>query len=317
MTRKVIIDCDPGIDDAVALSMALFDPRLDVVAVTAAAGNVSAEQASRNVQAIIEQLDPLRYPRVGTASVPEHCAGTNTLHMHGEDGLGNAGFVVSRLHHRHPSEKVICDAIRAEPHRVTIICLGPLTNVARAFQRDPDLPTLVDRIVMTGGAVNGVGDVTAAAEYNMHFDASSARLVFQSPVTKVLVPLDVTRLIKFTLDFVDRVPAESTRVGVFLRRILPFIYRAYHQRMGQESVYLHDVIALTSILDPDLYQFAEMAGDVETRGDLTMGTTVFDRRHNPRWRPNMDVAIQLDVEKVVDCIVNSLALAGAATAISG
>ncbi len=315
MTRKVIIDCDPGIDDAVALSMALFDPRLEVVAVTATAGNVSAEQGSRNVQAIIEQLDPLRFPRLGSASVPEHCAGTNTQHINGEDGLGNAGFVVSRLHHQHPSEKVICDAIRAEPHRVTIICLGPLTNVARAFQRDPDLPTMVDRIVMTGGSVNGIGNVTAAAEYNMHYDSLSARLVFQSPVTKVLIPLDVTRLIKFTLDLIDRLPAESTRVGAILRRILPFIYRAYHQRMGQESIYLHDVVALVSVLEPDLFQYAEMAGDVETRGDLTMGTTVFDRRPNPRWRPNMDVASQLDAEKVVNCIVNSLALAGAATAI--
>ena len=128
MTRKVILDCDPGIDDAVALAMALFDPRLEVVAVTATAGNVSADQASRNVQAIIEQLDPFRFPRVGCATAPEDCAGTNALHMHGEDGLGNTGFAVSRLHHRHPSEKVICDAVRAEPNRVTLVCLGPLTQ---------------------------------------------------------------------------------------------------------------------------------------------------------------------------------------------
>ena len=105
MTRKVIIDCDPGIDDAVALSMALFDPRLDVVAVTATAGNVSAEQASRNVQAIIERLDPFRFPRLGSASPPKVVRAPQSLHMHGEDGLGNAGFVVSRLHHRHPSRR--------------------------------------------------------------------------------------------------------------------------------------------------------------------------------------------------------------------
>lgn len=313
MTRKVILDCDPGIDDGVALAMALFDPRLEVVAVTATAGNVPADQASRNVQAIIEQLDPLRFPRVGAATAPEDCAGANALHMHGEDGLGNTGFAISRLHHLHPSEKVICDAVRADPNRVTLVCLGPLTNVARAFQRDPDLPSMIDRIVMAGGAIKGVGNVTAAAEFNMHFDSTSARVVFQSPITKTLVPLDVTRKLKFTLDFMDQIPAESTRVGAFLRSIFPFLYRAFHQRLGQESVFLHDVVALASVLDPELFEFVEMAGDVETRGDLTLGATVFDRRPNPRWRPNMDVAVNMDSDKVFELVLKSLALAGSAT----
>ena len=167
MARKVIIDCDPGIDDAVAISMALFDPRIDVVAVTATAGNVPAEQASRNVQAIIERLDPPRFPRWVLRRSRRACAGIDNRFMHGDDGLGNQGLVVSRLHHQHPSEKVICDAVRAEPHNVTLICLGPLTNVARAFQRDPELPVLVDRLVISGGCVDGIGNVTAAAEYNM------------------------------------------------------------------------------------------------------------------------------------------------------
>lgn len=129
MTRKVIIDCDPGIDDAVALSMALFDPRLDVVAVTAVAGNVAADQASRNVQAIIEQLDPPRYPRLGAATAADVSPATDARYVHGDDGLGNAGFAVSRLQHQHPSEKVICDALRSDPNQVSLICLGPLTNV--------------------------------------------------------------------------------------------------------------------------------------------------------------------------------------------
>ncbi len=313
MTRKVILDCDPGIDDAIALAMALFDPRLEVVAVTATAGNVSAEQASRNVQAIIERLDPPRFPRVGTGTAPEQCAGTDSLQLHGEDGLGNIGIAVSRLHHRHPSEKVICDAVRANPNRITLVCLGPLTNVARAFQRDPDLPSLVDRIIMTGGSIGGIGNVTPAAEFNMHFDSNSARVVFQSPVTKTLVPLDVTRSLKFTLDVLDHLPAESTRVGAFLRRIFPFLFRAYHQKLGQESVFLHDVVALASVLDPDLFEFAEMAGDVETRGDLTLGATIFDRRPNPHWRPNMDVAVKMDRDKVFALVLKAIARAGETT----
>ncbi|NLX54630.1 MAG: nucleoside hydrolase [Planctomycetaceae bacterium] len=314
MARKVIIDCDPGIDDAVAISMALFDPRIELVAVTATAGNVPAEQASRNVQAVIERLDPPRFPRLGAATFVEGCAGTDNRLMHGDDGLGNQGHVISRLHHQHPSEKVICDVVRADPHRVTLICLGPLTNIARAFQRDPELPVLVDRLVISGGCVDGVGNVTAVAEFNMFFDASSARTVFRSPVTKTLVPLDVTRTVRLTLDFLDRLPPETTRVGGFLRSILPFTYRAYRQRLGQESILLHDVVTLVSVLEPALFEYTEMSGDVETRGELTLGLTVFDRRHSPQWRANMDVARWADPEKVIDCMVNSLSLAGSATA---
>jgi len=314
MARKVIIDCDPGIDDAVVISMALFDPRVDVVAVTATAGNVTAEQASRNVQAIIEQLDPPRLPRLGAASVTDTAVAIDNRLMHGDDGLGNQGFVVSRLHHQHPSEKVICDTVRADPHNVTLICLGPLTNVARAFQRDPELPGLVDRLVVSGGCVDGIGNITAAAEYNMFFDASSARTVFRSPVTKTLVPLDIARTVRLTLDFLNKVPPDTTRVGSLLRKILPFSYRAFHQRLGQESILLQDVVTLTFVLDPTLFESAEMSGDVETRGELTLGTTVFDRRYSPQWRPNMDVVRRADPEKVISSIVDTLARASDATA---
>lgn len=312
MTRKVIIDCDPGIDDAVALSMALFDPRLDVVAVTAVAGNVAADQASRNVQAIIEQLDPPRYPRLGVATAPDVSAATDARYMHGDDGLGNAGFVVSRLQHQHPSEKVICDALRSDPNQVSLICLGPLTNVARAFQRDPEVSTVVDRIIMMGGCVDGIGNVTPSAEFNIYHDPASARIVFNSPVTKTLIPLDVTRQVRMTLSFLDALPAETNRVGGFLRKIFPFIFRAYHQRLGQESIHLHDTVAVVAAIEPGLFKFAEMAGDVETRGELTMGTTVFDRRLNPVWRPNMDVAVGIDRTRVYDHIVRALAFSGRA-----
>src|SRR5687767_7755754 len=128
MPRKVIIDCDPGIDDAVALTLALFDPRLEVVAVTAVAGNVPAERATLNVQAIIERLDPPRYPRLGAATAAEDVPYIDCRHLHGADGLGGSNFAVSQLARQHPAEKLISDEIRAAPGEVTILCLGPLTN---------------------------------------------------------------------------------------------------------------------------------------------------------------------------------------------
>ena len=145
--RKVILDVDPGVDDAVALCLALFDPRLEVVAITATGGNVSPEQATRNVEAIVEQLDPPRWPRIGAAS-NDISLPVDARHIHGSDGLGDAAFNVAELHHRHPADHVICNAVRAAPSDVTIVALGPLTNIAAALQRDPDLATIVGHLII-------------------------------------------------------------------------------------------------------------------------------------------------------------------------
>src|SRR5262245_52350798 len=139
MARKVILDVDPGIDDAVALCLALFDPRLEVVAVTAVGGNVAPDQANRNVQTVIEQLDPPRWPRIGAASWPEEDYPADNRHIFGSDGLGEAEFQVAELHHLHTAEKVLSDEIRNAPNDITVIALGPLTNLAHSFRRDPAL----------------------------------------------------------------------------------------------------------------------------------------------------------------------------------
>jgi len=306
-TRKVIIDCDPGIDGAVALCLALFEPRLEVVAVTATEGCVTAVQSSRNVQAIIDQLDPPRLPRLGVATETEETPAIDTQNMHGKDGLGDSGFEVSQLHHQHLSEKIICDEIRAAPGKVTIVALGPLTNIARAFQRDPGLPMFVDHIVMKGGSVAGIGNVTPAAEYNMFFDPMSARAVFRSQTTKTLIPLDVTRQVKLSMSLLDELPnSETCRVSKLLHHILRFSFRAYHQIRGQESIHLHDAVAMLAAVQSELFETEEMIGDVETFGEITTGATIFDRRPNAEGQPNMEVAVDVHAAAVHDCIVRGL-----------
>ena len=313
MARKVIIDCDPGIDDAVALCMALFDPRLEVVGVTAVQGNVGAEQASRNLQAIIDHLDPPRFPRLGTASPLEDAPLTAGLRLHGPDGLGTASFKVAPLHHQRPSDKILCDEVRAAPESISIVCLGPLTNVARALKRDPEFATLVGRIIITGGSVRTGGNVSPAAELNMHYDPTSARAVFRSLTTKTLIPLDVTQRVAFTLDVLEELPPDTTRAGSLLRNILPFSFRAHHQELGRESIYLHGAVALLALVQPELFEPVEMAGDVETRGELTMGATIFDRRGKPSWPANMEVAMEIDSAAAKDCVVRALVEAGKCT----
>ncbi len=312
MARKVILDVDPGIDDAVAMCAALFDPSLEVVAITAVGGSVPPDQATRNVQAIIEQLDPPRLPRIGVADWPENDLPTDNRMLYGPDGLGNANFDVAELHHQHPSEKVISDEVRAAPDEVSIVALGPLTNIAKAFRRDPALATMVGQLIVLGGAVTAPGNASPVAEFNMFCDPSAAREVFRAATTKTLIPLDVTTQVVLSYDLLDQIPDESTNAGRFLHRVLPFVFRSYRERMGVEGIFLHEAVALAALSHPELFTTQEMGGDVECSGELTSGVTVFDRRLNPWWRPNMDVAITVDAAAVKDYIIRSLQAAGRA-----
>jgi inosine-uridine nucleoside N-ribohydrolase len=305
MARKVILDVDAGIDDAVALCIALAAPSLDVVAVTATGGIVPPDQATLNVQAIVEQLDPPRWPRLGTAS-SEQMLRTDARHIFGANGLCGAHFAVARRHHQHSSVKVICDEVRSSPGEVTIVSTGPLTNIAAALQQQPDLASLVGHLIMIGGTIAGPGNVTAAAEFNIYCDAEAAQIVFRSPITKTLVPIDVTTRLTMNLDLLEKIPNGATRCGELLHQLLPGAFRAYRQQLGMEGIHLHDAVAVIAAMRPELFTMQRMHGDVETEGTITYGATVFDRRLQPDSQPNMDVAVEMDVAAVTECIVSEL-----------
>lgn len=310
--RKIAIDIDPCIDGAVALALALFDPSLEVLAVTAVAGNVSAEQATRNVQALIEQLDPPRWPRVGAAVEPDQAPAETMSFLTGADGLGNADFQVAELHQRHPSEKVLTETIRADAEQLTLLTLGPLTNVARCLRRDPALVGQIGQLVISGGTYAMPGDVAPAAEFNMYFDPQSARDVLKCRATKTVVPLDVLSKPVFDFGHLERMPDVETRVGRLLRKILPYSFRAYRQQLGLEGVRLHDAVALLAVTHPELFTTQRATVDVETAGELTAGMTVFDRRSLMQSTSNIDVAIDVNVSGVVDALLTGLERAAAA-----
>ncbi|HEY1065094.1 MAG TPA: nucleoside hydrolase [Pirellulales bacterium] len=314
MARKIIIDTDAGIDDAIALTMALFDERLDVLAVTAVGGNVGAEQATQNVQAIINLLDPPKLPRIGKAVEPESGPTIRAHHVWGKDGLGDSDFPVVELHNLHTSDKILYEEVKAHPHEVTILTIGPLTNIATVIQRDPDWLSLVGELVIMGGAVESPGNITPTAEFNIYSDPDSARLVFKSPVPKTLVPLDVTHKLVVPFDFLQSLPDESSRAGMLLHQLIPFAFRTHRQVFGIEGMYAHDAIALTAALSSELFEMKEMSGDVETLGELTLGATIFDRRSRASSRPNMTVARNLKTEQVYDEIQRSLQRAAARSA---
>src|SRR4051812_8270447 len=168
MAEKVVLIADPGIDGAFAVALALFDPSVEVLGLGATAGNVSAEQATRNIHILIDQLDPPRWPRLGEA--PPIAYDIDGRSLHGPGGLGNTDFPSAERHNLCSSEKLVGDIVRQNPHEVTVVCLGPLTVVARAIDLYPDLPGLVKRLVVLGGTHHEPGNAGPVSEFHFSCD---------------------------------------------------------------------------------------------------------------------------------------------------
>ncbi len=310
MPQKVLIDCDPGIDDAVALTLALFDPRLDVVAITATAGTVDAQRSTRNVQALLEQLDPPRHPRIGGAMDPEGAPVLDGREIHGEDGLANTHWEAIGRQHLMSSEKLISDQIRANPGELTIISMGPLTGIARAFLRDPGLIPLVHRLIMVGGTTSAQGDCTPCAEFNMHFDPTAAEIALQSLTTKTLIPLEVSTKLSFGLELIDSLPPKYSRAGNILHALIPHYFRTHRKLLGSETIAFQALMGVMMVTERSLFETVEIAMRVEESGDLTRGMTVCDQRLQRKWRKNVEVASQLDIDAARDAFYNLLRYAG-------
>lgn len=312
MSRKLIIDVDPGIGDAIAAVVAMLDPELDVLALTATPGCVSGEQATTNLQAIVEQLDASKWPRVGAASpssvleVDDVPALRNLRALNGPTGLGDWQFQVAELHHRKESSKLLIDLVRTYPYQVTLLTLGPLFNVSAACERDPEFLGLLEGLYCLGGAVSDGGDVTAAAEFNVFLNPEAARNVLRGPERKMLIPLDVTNKVTLTFEHFNRLQESSSRGARFLQRLLPYAFRAHHQYLGMEGILLREVVALAAVAQPQLFKSRRMSLDIETSGDLTRGMTVFDRRPFLAGDPNIEVATDVEAQGVLDYLLKVL-----------
>jgi purine nucleosidase len=313
MNRKLIIDCDPGIDDTVALCIALFDPRVDLLAITPTAGTVDADVATRNVTAIVGHLDPPRYPRIGKATAPDDAPVADEYDLDGPGGLGEFQYEESFRQYQTSGDKIISELVHQFPNQITLVCLGPLTNLARLARRDPAALSLIDKVVISGGSVSHPGNATVAAEHNMFFDPQSASEVFSSLTTKTLVPLDVTESVGFGVELLEKLPTKFTRAGALLHKILPFAFRNYHQKLGRELIPLYDAMTLLAVTEPEIFQWEPMAGKVETKGGITRGQTLFDRRLRRQWPLNMEVATSVDAAIAEASIIRSLRYSGQQT----
>lgn len=306
MAEKLIIDADPGISDAMTIALALCDPALDVVALTATGGRFPGPIATRNLQCVTAVLDPDLRPRMGVSDrpgvpFPETPSTLPPPLLDGEQGLGECNVPISDLHQRHQSPRLLAELVRAHPHQITLLTLGPLTNVELALEVHPDFLDQLKSLVVLGGSVGVGGDATAAAEFNCFADPDAARTVLTHPGTKMLVPLDVSRQLMVSFDQYQRwEPCSVSRLKQLLEWTLPFALRASRQHLGIEGVRLPGVVALCAIAQPQLFQREAMSVDVELSGELTRGMTVFDRRGIAKWQTNIEVLTGVDIQGVLD-----------------
>ncbi|QDV29712.1 Pyrimidine-specific ribonucleoside hydrolase RihA [Planctopirus ephydatiae] len=312
---RLLIDADPGLGDALAIAIALKDPRLDVVGLTAVGSFISAKQAAVNLQELVTIIDPQRWPRLGvqltdahesTASVPSQQL-THYRQLNGENGM--ADWPCRNVDAAHPKEaaKVIIELSRAYPQELVILSLGPLTNISLAAEKDPELLMRLKGLVISGGTLEGPGNITPAADFNIYQDPLAARSILKSACTKTLVPFDASQKVGISFGLLDRLPIEHMgRFGEWLQTIVPFALRSHHQFQGMESWRLPELVALAAVVKPEFFQHLTLAVDVETDAHLTRGMTVFDRRSPPVWRPNVEVLKDPEVQGILDDFMSVL-----------
>lgn len=304
MSHKVVLIADPGIDGAFAVALSLLDPRIEVLGLAATAGNVSAQQATQNIQVLIDQIDPPRWPRVGEAPAIEY--DMHGADLHGSSGLGNQTFPFASLHRLPVSEKLVVDLVRQHPREVTIISLGPLTVLARAIDLMPELPEMVKKVIALGGALHEPGNAGPVSEFHFACDPAAARQVLRCGANLTLIPLDVMRRVLFSPTDLLGLPADANKACAFLRKIVPFGINATCNLYGIEGFHLKDVLGVIAVAEPDAIRSKAMRVDVETCGELTRGMAVFDQRSWHPGPPNVEVALDINQMLVRDYIQRTL-----------
>ncbi|MGB3690500.1 MAG: nucleoside hydrolase [Jannaschia helgolandensis] len=278
MTRKIIIDTDPGQDDAVAILLALASPELQVLGLTAVAGNVPLDLTARNARIVCELARRPDVPVFAGCDRPLARDLVTAEHVHGKTGLDGPQMAepTMPLQDIHAVDFII-ETLRAEaPGTVTLCPLGPLTNIATAFRRAPDIVARVQRIVLMGGSYFEVGNITPAAEFNIYVDPEAAKIVFAAGAPITVLPLDATHKALTTADRVQAFRDLGTEVGRMVAAWADFFERFDKEKYGSAGAPLHDPCVIAWLLKPDLFTGREINVEIEVDSPLTRGMTVAD-----------------------------------------
>jgi inosine-uridine nucleoside N-ribohydrolase len=309
MPRKIIIDTDPGIDDAMAIFLALRSPELDVIGLTTIFGNVHTGLATTNALRLLEIA--------GRADIPVAKGAENTLtgdfagpaaFVHGDDGQGNVFLPPPTTEAIDmPAAQFIVEEIMTAPGEVTLVPLGPLTNIALALRLEPRIAQQVQEVVLMGGNAFEPGNATPSAEANIHNDPDAADIVFNAPWPVTMVGLDVTHKVHMHPPHLDAYASIDNPMARHVARILPFYRQFYKQAVALDYIYVHDSSAIAYVIDPGLFTVVEYAIRVDTSPGISRGKTWVARNDIPfpTWgpwqnRPNVKVCLEVRGDAVVE-----------------
>jgi purine nucleosidase len=308
---RLIIDTDPGIDDAIALFAALASPELDVTGLTTVFGNVTVETATRNALALLDIAGRGDIPVARGAATPIATDYLGAIpHIHGEDGLGDGGELAAPT--RAALDVSAAEFLCREAPGATILAIGPLTNLALALRLRPDLDTQVEQVVVMGGNALGPGNATPAAEANMWNDPEAADVVFGARWPVTMVGLDVTHEVLMPGTAVDALTAGDLPTQRLLGQAIPLYRRFLSKMSGRDGIYLHDPSAIAYLLDPGLFRTERWPVRVETQGISrgktwpSLGNT--DDAAPAAWqgRPLVNVCVGVDAPRVLDLLTTRL-----------
>nr|WP_278992458.1 pyrimidine-specific ribonucleoside hydrolase RihA [Plesiomonas shigelloides] len=303
----IIIDCDPGHDDAIALILALASPKLNVLAVTTSAGNQTPDKTLRNALRILTLLGRHDIPVAGGAPKPLLRELIIADNVHGESGLDGPalpepGFAPQTL----TAVELMAKTLRASTEPVTLVPTGPLTNIALLLSAHPELKAKIARIVLMGGSA-GPGNWTPAAEFNIYVDPEAAEMVFSAGVPITMCGLDVTHAAQVMDEDIERIRAITNPIARTVAELLDF-FMIYHRdpKWGFIGAPLHDPCTIAWLLRPELFTGIECHVSVETRGQYTVGMTVVDRYRLSPHEPNATVLLGVERQGFIDLLVEQL-----------
>ncbi|KAG6668868.1 probable uridine nucleosidase 2 isoform X1 [Carya illinoinensis] len=313
--KKIIIDTDPGIDDAMAIFLALQSPEVEVIGLTTIYGNVYTTLATRNALHLLEIAGRTDIP----VAEGSHVTITNGTKLriadfvHGTDGLGNQNFPPPK---GKPTEQsaasFLIDQANLYPGKVTVVALGPLTNVALAIQQDPAFSKNIGQIVILGGAFAVNGNVNPAAEANIYGDPDAADIVFTSGADVLAVGINVTHQVVLTDADREKLAKSEGKFAQYLCKILDVYFSYHYDAYNTNGVYLHDPTALLAAVDPSLITYIEGVVRVQTRG-ITRGLTILYNKQKrfgevTEWtdKPTVKVAVTVDAPAVVKLLMERL-----------
>ena len=302
----IILDCDPGHDDAIAILLALASPEVNLLGVTTVSGNQTLEKTTANAIRVLDHVNRADIPVAAGAERPlvrdQHAA----AHVHGETGLDGPDLPPpSREPDPQHAVDWIARTITEHGRPVTLVPTGPLTNIALLLASHPDLAKNIERIVLMGGAI-GEGNITPAAEFNIWADPEAAHRVFSSGLDVTMVGLDVTHQALMTPAHVAQLQG---RVGKLVADLYGFFSRFHASRYGWDGAPVHDAVALAHVIDPTLLQTAHRGVKVDTGPELSRGRTHVAMRGN-HWDPNCHVATEIDADRFLTTLIERISSLG-------